>query len=289
MPNKLSDTAMILAAGRGVRMQPLTLTKPKPLLEIGGRTMLDLALDKLVTFGIRHAVVNTFYLAEQIENHLKARKDIEIVISRETELLDTGGGIKNALAHFGGKPFFALNADLPWMESPPHLSQKEIDPPSAKTKGLQKEQAQVFASSPQGGKPSVFKPALSRMAEAWDPQRMDALLLLMPAKKARGFGPKGDFAMEADGRVHRKDIAPPWPFVWISAQILKPQPFSEVAENTFSNNRIWDEAEAQNKLWGLEHTGSCYHAGTPGDLERANQLLASGQGWRSTPLRILRR
>ncbi len=240
--NQLSTTAMILAAGLGQRMQPLTLTKPKPLFEVGGRTMLDLALDKLIAFGIRRAVVNTFYLAEQIEQHLKNRKDIEIIISRETELLDTGGGIKNALHHFGGKPFFALNADLPWMDS--------------------------------------GAPALSRMAEAWNPQRMDALLLLMPTNKARGFGPKGDFAMEADGRVHRKDITPPRPYVWISAQILKPQPFSEVVTGTkFSNTVIWDKAETQGRLYGIEHTGTCYHVGTPGDLEKANELLASGQGW----------
>src|SRR5262249_36351155 len=130
----LSPTAMVLAAGLGERMRPLTLTKPKPLLEVGGRTMLDLALDKLVEFGTKRAVVNTFHLAEQIETHLKNRKDIEIIISRETELLNTGGGIKNALAHFGNQPFFALNADLPW----------------------------TGANS------------LKKMAEAWDPAKMDA-------------------------------------------------------------------------------------------------------------------
>src|ERR1700722_12201552 len=111
--SKLSTTAMILAAGLGARMRPLTLEKPKPMFEVGGRTMLDLALDKLVAFGIQKAVVNTFYLPEKIENHLAARRDIEIVISRESELLDTGGGIKKALKHFDGQPFFALNADLP--------------------------------------------------------------------------------------------------------------------------------------------------------------------------------
>src|SRR5580704_10219343 len=100
----ISPTAMILAAGYGTRMRPLSLEKPKPLLEVGGRTMLDLALDKLVAAGIKRAVVNCFYLAEQIENHLKQRRNIEIIISREDELLDTGGGIKHALHHFGGKP-----------------------------------------------------------------------------------------------------------------------------------------------------------------------------------------
>src|ERR1700744_2694799 len=111
----ICDTAMILAAGRGVRMQPLSLQRPKPLLEVGGRAMLDHALDKLIAIGIKRAVVNAFYLAEQIEAHCAKRRDIEIIISREDELLDTGGGIKNALRHFDA-PFFALNANLPWMD-----------------------------------------------------------------------------------------------------------------------------------------------------------------------------
>src|ERR1700761_1863521 len=111
----LSKTAMILAAGEGMRMRPLTLETPKPLLKVGGKTMLDHAIDKLIAAGIKRVVVNCFYLADQIETHLKTRKDVEIIILRETELLDTGGGIKNALDNFDA-PFFALNADLPWMD-----------------------------------------------------------------------------------------------------------------------------------------------------------------------------
>lgn len=117
------------------------------------------------------------------------------------------------------------------------------------------------------------------MVDAWQPERMDVLLLLMPTRKARGFGPKGDFALEADGRVHRKDISPPRPYVMLSAQILKPELFAHMKEKVFSNNKIWDEAELNEKLYGIEHQGSCYHVGTPGDLEKANALLASGQGW----------
>jgi MurNAc alpha-1-phosphate uridylyltransferase len=237
----LSPTAMVLAAGSGMRMRPLTLAKPKPLLEVGGRTMLDLALDRLVSFGIRRAVVNAHYLADQIEAHLAARSDIEIVISHETELLDTGGGIKNALPHFGGLPFFALNADLPLMDG--------------------------------------NKPSLSRMAEAWNPEHMDALLLLMPTAKARGFGPRGDFALHADRHAHRKDAPPPRSHVMLSAQILKPELFASRAERVFSNNVIWDDAEAKGRLYGAEHRGTCYHIGTPEDLRAANELLASGQGW----------
>ncbi len=239
--NGISNTAMILAAGLGTRMRPLTLQKPKPLFEVGGRTMLDHALDKVVVAGIKRAVVNTYYLPEQIEDHLKNRRDIEIIISREMELLDTGGGIKNALHHFSGQPFFALNADLPWMD----------------------------------GK----MPSLTRMANVWDMVRMDTLLLLMPTTKARGFEAKGDFAMEKNGRVHRKDVLPPRPYVWISAQILKPEMFTAMPDKVFSNNKIWDRAESNSRLYGIEHDGSCYHVGTPEDLQKANKLLASGQGW----------
>ena len=239
--SNLSPTAMVLAAGLGTRMRPLTLTKPKPLFEVGGRTMLDHALDKLKTVGIEHVVVNTFYLAEQIEAHLAARSDLEIIISHETELLDTGGGIKNALRWFDGKPFFALNADLPWLDGP--------------------------------------TPSLQRLADFWDPSRMDVSLLLMPTKRARGFNGKGDFMLEPDGRVWRKQAPEPRSHVLISAQILKPHLFDEVHEKTFSNNALWNDAEARSKLCGIEHDGTCYHVGTPEDLIKANQFLTSGTGW----------
>jgi len=237
----LSQTAMVLAAGLGSRMRPLTLDKPKPLFEVGGRTMLDQALDKLAAVGIKRAVVNTFYLPEKIESHLRHRTNIEIIISHEHELLDTGGGIRNALHHFGDRPFYALNADLPWTD---------------------------------GDWPSLF-----RMREVWDPAKMDALLLLMRTQKAHGFKKDGDFAMEANGRVHRVDVEPPRPYVWISAQILKPDLFKPIHEKSFSNNLIWNDCEKRNRLFGLEHDGSCYHIRTADDLQRANALLASGQGW----------
>jgi MurNAc alpha-1-phosphate uridylyltransferase len=239
--NGMCDTAMVLAAGQGLRMRPLSLQKPKPLLPIGGRAMLDHALDKLIAAGIRRAVVNAFYLADEIETHLKSRRDIDIILSREDELLDTGGGIKNALPYFKA-PFFALNADLPWMDDD--------------------------------------QPSLQRMRCAWNPLHMDALLLLMPTQKARGFDAKGDFALEKDGRVWRKGLPPPRPYVWISAQILKPELFAKIPDRIFSNNRIWDDVETRNKLFGLEHTGVCYHVGTPEDLAQANELLVRGAGWR---------
>jgi len=231
---------MVLAAGQGVRMRPLTLKTPKPLLKVGGRTMLDLALDKLADEGVERVVVNTWYLAEKIEKHLKDRKDMEIVISREETLLETGGGIAHALRHFDA-PFFALNADLPWIDE---------------------EQA-----------------SLSKMASAWSPQKMDVLLLVMRRQKARGFSHEGNYAMDGNGRLKRKDVPPPRPFVMMAAQILKPELFARPPAKKFSNRHIWDEAEAKGRLYGVEHHGTCYHVGTPEDLALANGLLSSGKGW----------
>jgi len=204
--------------------------------------MLDHALDKLVTAGIKRAVVNTHYLAEQIEEHLKNRSDIEIVISYEKTLLDTGGGIANALPYFENKPFFALNADLPWMDG--------------------------------------TTPSLIRMQRLWNTDQMDALLLLMRREKGRGFdATTGGFRLEAGGRISRKNLPVPQPYIMMAAQILKPEPFTKAPAPVFSNNYIWDLAEAQNRLYGLEHDGTCYHVGTPEDWRIANDLLQSGQGW----------
>lgn len=240
--NSISSTAMVLAAGLGTRMRPMTLTTPKPLQSVGGRTMLDHALDKLVAVGIKRAVVNTFYLAEQIEGHLAQRRDIEIIISRETELLDTGGGIAKALPYFEGLPFFSLNSDLPWIDG--------------------------------------AEPSLSRMAQKWDSAVMDALLLVMRTEKARGFdAAKGDFAMESDGRIWRKNLEPPRPYVCIGAQILKPELFVSPPAMAFSNNVVWDKAEEEGRLYGLEHDGTCYHVGTAEDWKQANELLESSKGW----------
>jgi len=238
----LSDTAMVLAAGFGTRMRPLTDSVPKPLLTVGGRTMLDRAIDHLVAVGIRRVVVNAHYLADQIAVHVATRTDVEIIVSREDSILDTGGGVKKARGFFGDKPFFLLGGDMPFTDGPNER-------------------------------------ALVRLAKAWDEAKMDELLLLYPTAKARGFGPKGDFVMEPDGRVWRKDAPIPRPMVWISAQIVRPQLYDEVPDVVFSNNLIFDRTEAAGRLFGFEHDGSCYHVGTPEDLQKANALLDSGEGW----------
>lgn len=238
---KISSTAMVLAAGYGMRMRPLTLVTPKPLLKVGGRAMLDHSIDKLMKAGIKRVVVNCFYLADQIEEHLASRRDVEIVVSREDSLLDTGGGIKKALQYFDNMPFFSMNADLPWFD--------------------------------------VGDPSLERMRVMWDEQHMDALLLLMPLSKARGFGAKSDFLLNSDGTVCRHNMERPLTHVVLGAQIVKPDLFASEIDAVFSNNRIWDKAEHNHKLFGMEHAGSCYHVGTPEDLSKANALLDGVQGW----------
>ncbi|MBY0428538.1 MAG: nucleotidyltransferase family protein [Alphaproteobacteria bacterium] len=238
----MPHTAFILAAGLGMRMRPLTIDRPKPLLTVGGQTMLDQVLDRLVDAGVKHAVVNAHYKAEQIEAHISARKNPELVLSKEEVLLDTGGGIKNALLHLGHDPIFAINSDLPWQDG--------------------------------------NIPALQRLADTFNPKTMDALLLLMPVEKARGFtGAKGDFFMAANSQLSRKDTNPPRPYVFISAQIIKPDLFAAVPDNIFSTNVIWDEAERHGRLFGLVHDGTCFHVGTPEDLKEANRRIDDGLGW----------
>ncbi|MFA6279468.1 MAG: nucleotidyltransferase family protein [Bdellovibrionales bacterium] len=239
----LSDTGMVLAAGFGKRMQPLTLTTPKPLLKVGGRAMLDHALDHLKAAGITRFVVNAHYLADQIVTHCEGLTASDIVLSREDEILETGGGIKRALAYFSGKPFFVLAGDMPMTEGD--------------------------------------APALVRLAQAWDSKAMDVLLLVMPRGKARGFSGKGDFRVRADGSLARAGVdVPARNVVFISAMIVNPALYDEVSETHFSNNVIFDLAESRGRLFGFVHDGACYHVGTPEDLAEANRLLENGEGWR---------
>ncbi len=249
------QSAMVLAAGLGLRMRPLSLEKPKPLLEIGNQPMLDHVIDRLQEAGVKKLVINTHYRAEMIEAHLARRNAPlspnrwkgECILSHESALLDTGGGVKKALPHLGEDPVYVVNADLPWRDG-------EV-------------------------------PALKRLAAAFDPARMDALLLVAPLSgpHLHGFdGAEGDFFMEGEGslgRLRRAGTAPPRPFVFISAQIIKPRLFAGWDEDVFSTRLVWEKAEKQGRLFGLRHHGSCYHVGTPQDLAEANRLLRTGQGW----------
>jgi MurNAc alpha-1-phosphate uridylyltransferase len=229
--------AMVLAAGLGLRMRPLTLTRPKPLIEVGGQSMLDHALDRLAAAGVEQAVVNAHHLAAQIEAHLQARKKAPVtVLSIEDDLLETGGGIRKALPLLGGEPFVVVNADILWLDGP--------------------------------------TPALTRLFEAWQPKRMDALLLLMPTVAAVGYDGKGDFRMDPYGVLKRRapdDVAP---FVFAGVHIVKPELFADTPEGAFSNNLIWNRAEAAGRLYGLRHDGAWYHVGTPEAVADANLQIS---------------
>ena len=166
-------TAMVFAAGLGKRMQPLTLTKPKPLVEVSGRTMLDRALDHLVEAGVKNAVVNTHYLAEQIESHLKKRGDIAITLIHEPVLLETGGGLKNALHLLGTDPIYVINSDIVWTDD--------------------------------------AKPALTNLSDHWR-KEMEVLLLLIERDKAIGYDGQGDFGLQKDGALTRPEIPRPFVF-----------------------------------------------------------------------------
>jgi len=238
----ICETAMVLAAGLGTRMRPLTEATPKPLLHINGRAMLDLAIDHLIKVGVTRVVVNAHHLADQIKAHLEARKDIETVLSFEERVLDTGGGVKKARHYFGEKPFILLGGDMPCFD------EKE--------------------------------PTLKTLIDAWDPEIMDELMLLYPTKRAKGFDTtKGDFMRSPDSRLWRQGAPYPRTHVWLSAQIVKPFLYDEVDREIFSNNILFDRCEATGRLYGVEHKGTCYHVGTPDDLAQANCLLDDGVGW----------
>jgi MurNAc alpha-1-phosphate uridylyltransferase len=228
--------AMVLAAGLGLRLRPITNHRPKPLVEVAGASILDRVLDGLMDAGVRRCVVNTHYLGHQIESHLAGRAAPPIDLSHEDELLDTGGGIRKALAALGADPFFAVNADILWDEGP-------------------------------GGA------ALSRLGQAFDASQMDALLLLVPRERAVGYDGAGDFHMDGDGRLVRRGEAASAPFVFTGLQVLRPELFDGAPDGAFSLNLLYDKAIAAGRLFGLEHTGRWFHIGTPAGLELAEAAL----------------
>ncbi len=227
------ETAMILAAGRGERMRPLTDTMPKPLIPVAGRSMLDRTMDRLVAQGVRRVVVNVHHLGEQIAAHLAGRA----AIIHEDRLLETGGSVKNALPLLGQGPFFVLNGDGLWRDG--------------------------------------RAPMLERMAGAWDPARMDALLLLHPLESAIGREAKdrGDYFLEAGNRARHRGNARTAPHLFASVSICDVRLFHDSPEGPFSLLRLWNRAEAEGRLYGLVHDGDWFHVGTPQALAEAERVL----------------
>jgi MurNAc alpha-1-phosphate uridylyltransferase len=229
----LINTAMILAAGRGERMRPLTDTTPKPMIPVAGRSMLDRSMDRLTAHGVRTVVVNVHHLGEQIATHLGSRAQLV----REDRLLETGGSVKNALPLLGDGPYFILNGDGLWRDG--------------------------------------AQPMLSRMEAAWDPARMDALLLLHPIEKAIGREAKdrGDYFLEADGRARHRGNAPSAPYLFASVSICDSRLLRDSPDGPFSLLKLWSRAEAEGRLFGLVHDGDWFHVGTPHALADAERLL----------------
>jgi MurNAc alpha-1-phosphate uridylyltransferase len=232
---------MVLAAGYGLRLRPITEKTPKPLVAVAGRTMLDRALDSLVASGVYSAVVNVHYLGEQIVARLTERAKQGLApateVSTESTLLDTGGGINYALSRLGAAPFLACNADIVWEDGP--------------------------------------VPALKRLATAYDPATMDALLLLVRRESAVGFDGPGDFYLEADGHLIRRGDRPSAPYVYAGLQMLTPKLFGGAPDGAFSLNRLYDKALAKGRLFGLVHDSGWYHVGTPEALDEADRILAA--------------
>jgi MurNAc alpha-1-phosphate uridylyltransferase len=228
---------MVLAAGFGVRMRPLTDAVPKPLVPVCGKALLDHVLDRLLAAGVGTAVVNVHHFADLIERHLATRRAPDIVISDErAELLDTGGGVAKALPHLGATPFFHLNSDTIWIDG--------------------------------------VRPNLIRLAEVFDASRMDGLLLLAATSSSFGYAGRGDFVMAADGALRRRGEREVVPFVYAGAAILAPALFAEAPPGRFSLNLLFDRAIAAGRLYGLRLEGTWMHVGTPEAVSAAEAAIA---------------
>jgi N-acetyl-alpha-D-muramate 1-phosphate uridylyltransferase len=231
-------TAMVLAAGHGERMQPITLRMPKPLVPLAGRPLIDHVLARLAAAGVTTAVVNVHYLVDQLEAHVRHRRGQppEILVSDERDvLLDTGGGAKKALPLLGHGPFFIHNADSVWSEG--------------------------------------TSPALSRMLRLWNPAAMDCLLLLAPLATSIGYAAKGDFIMEPDGRLVRRGEGQVVPFAFAGVSLCDERLFKNAPDGRFSLNLLWDRALAKRRLYGMRLDGRWMHVGTPQALAEAETLF----------------
>ena len=234
-PNSMPQRAMVLAAGLGERMRPITDTLPKPLIELRGRTLLDSILDRVEAAGVPEAVINLHYLGEMIEARLVPRERPRVSFSHEETRLETGGGVRKALSLLGADAFFVINGDVCWLDG--------------------------------------HTPALERLAAAWDDEEMDALLLLHPTAFAVGYAGVGDFVLAPDGRMRRRRESEVSPFVFTGIQILHPRLFEDAPEEPFSLNLIYDKAGAAERLWGLRHDGEWFHIGTPEGLRDVEDAL----------------
>ena len=233
--NKLIDTAMILAAGRGERLQPLTNTLPPALIPVAGGSILERSIDRLIAHGVKSIVVNVHHLGQQIADCLSGRARIV----HEECLLETGGSVKNALPLLGKGPFYLLNGDSLWSDG--------------------------------------SCPMLQRLEERWNPARMDALLLLHPIHKIIGREPseRGDYFLEAGGHLRHRGSAQLTPHVFAGVSVCDERLFRDSPDGAFSLLRLWHQAEAVKRLYGIAHDGDWFHIATPHALATVERALAS--------------
>lgn len=239
--NEPVTTAMVLAAGLGTRMRPLTDAVPKPLVRLKGKPLIDHVLDRLAADGVERAIVNVHYLADQIETHVAGRASPAITISDERGvLLDTGGGVAKALPLIGDAPFLIHNSDSVWVEG--------------------------IGSN------------IQRLIRAFDPERMDSLLLLALGADSLGYDGHGDFVMAPDGALTRRGERSEAPFVFAGVSIAHPRLFEDAPEGPFSLNVLWNRAMARGRLFGLRLEGMWMHIGTPQAVDEAERWIDRAAG-----------
>ena len=231
------EVAMVMAAGLGKRMLPLTATRPKPLIEVAGKALLDHSLDRLSAAGVKKVVVNVHYLPDAIEAHLRSRTDLEVAISDERDLLlETGGGLVKALPMIDADPFLVVNSDNLWVDGP-------VD-------------------------------SLRQLAAQWDDDRMDALLLLVPLAGANCHRGHGDFHMSASGAIRRKRPGAVAPFVYTGIQMISKRLFEgDMPQGPFSTNILWDRAIEAGRCFGARHQGLWFDVGAPPNIRKTEEIL----------------
>ncbi|GAA4717984.1 nucleotidyltransferase family protein [Sphingomonas lutea] len=234
---EVPQTAMIMAAGLGKRMRPLTATKPKPLIEVAGKALLDHVLEHLRTAGVKTVIVNVHYLADALEAHLKSRANgLDIRISDERDLLlETGGGLVRAAPMIDCDPFLAVNSDNYWVDGPADT--------------------------------------LRLLASQWNSEKMDALLLLVPLARAQNHGGIGDFHLSRDGKVRRRERSHVAPFVYTGVQMVSKRLLRDAPEGAFSTNILWDRAIEEGRCFGAVHQGLWFDVGTPQAIQMTESAL----------------
>lgn len=231
---------MILAAGLGTRMRPLTMARPKPMIEVAGKPLVDHVFDRLRGAGVRRAVINVHYLADQLEAHVRRASGIEVIVSDErARLMETGGGLVQARDALGDRPFVVSSSDVLWVDGP--------------------------------------SDAIRLLASQWDDTTMDVLMLLVPLARAHNHSGRGDFHLDPAGRItalRRPDRVAP--FVYTSVQIMSPRVFADLPDGPFSQMLFWQRAIAAGRAHGVVHQGLWFDVGTPAAIGRTEAMLLDG-------------